>query len=308
MINPVYFSDFSYNNNYSTIKNTKLNELNNEKKYLNPKTELFTNSNSSINSDEVLNVSNLNNEFDYNSIKNLDNLDMEVKNDIIFSNNIMNKYILNPLSVIIKLSVLSCKPIGTKLHIQDNIIYFQEPGIFQSLVRYIFKSNKSHLQYLYNPIKISCQKYLSKEFIKKMPKIINLFISAKNGIENLIKTYSTCSMTVLCLKYYYVIISNYINETSNELLFTENSFKELDTKHFYTKELLEKFDNQWNASKLKIVFVLMDFLLQHDENKNKITNIKSLETIITTTDEETNNIITEYYKDSELKNNKFIIE
>jgi hypothetical protein len=116
------------------------------------------------------------------------------------------QFILNPLSVIIKLSILSFKPICTKIHIQNNVIYFQEPGIFQSLTRYIFKSNKSHLQYLYYPIKIACNKYLTKEFIKKYPKIKYIFISAKNGIENLMKTYSSCALTTLCLKYYHVII------------------------------------------------------------------------------------------------------
>jgi hypothetical protein len=300
MINPIYYSEFKYNNydnNNNTSKSKKLIDLSNENNYLKPKKELVTDG--IIYPDEETNITNINTDLDSESNKNLDS---EVKNDIIIcTNNIMKQNILNPLSVIIKLSILSCKPIGTKIHIQDNIIYFQEPGIFQSLARYIFNSNKSHLQYLYNPIKIACQKYLSKEFIKKMPRIVNIFNSAKNGIENLIKTYSTCSITVLCLKYYHVIITNFINETSNEYLFTESTFNELDTKDFYTKELLEKFENQWNTSKLKMVLILMDFLLIHDVNKNKTTNIKSLETIITNTDEETYNITTEYYKNIDLK-------
>lgn len=193
------------------------------------------------------------------------------------------QYILNPLTTIIKLSILSCKPIGTKIHIQNNVIYFQEPGMFQSLVRYIFKSNKSHLQYFYTPIKIACQRYLSKEYLKKTPNIIHLFISAKNGIENLMKTYATCSMTVLCLKYYHVILSNYICQNSNESI--------LEVTELYTKDILQKFEEQWNASKLKIVIDLMDFLLKHDTTENKTSNIKSLETIIQTIDEETQKIM-----------------
>lgn len=195
----------------------------------------------------------------------------------------VTQYILNPLTVIIKLSILSCKPIGTKIHIQNNIIYFQEPGVFQSFVRYIFKSNKSHLQYFYNPIKIACQTYLTKEFLKKTPTIVNLFISAKNGIENLMKTYIACPITVLCLKYYHVILSNFIKQTSNEYIFKEED----DTTEFYTSDVLTKFEEQWNASKLKIVIDLMDFLLKHDTVENKNSNIKSLETIIQTIDEET---------------------
>jgi hypothetical protein len=275
MINPVYYSEFSYNN-YSTIpvQPKKNNDFKNIKEENSNKLDTDMNT-------EVMNTE----------------VKIDINNDIsVCKNNIMKQYILNPLTVIIKLSVLSCKPIGTKIHIQDNIIYFNEPGIFQSLARYIFNSNKSHLQYLYNPIKIACQKYLTKEFIKTMPNIVNIFISAKNGIENLIKTYTSCSITVLCLKYYHVIITNYIKQTSNEYLFTESGFgfNEVDTKDFYTKALLDKFDNQWNTSKLKIVLDFMDFLLNHDINENKTNNIKSLETIINTNDEETQKIITNY--------------
>ena len=43
------------------------------------------------------------------------------------NNNINIKtYLLDPLSVIVKLAILSNKPIGTKLLIQNNVIYFQE--------------------------------------------------------------------------------------------------------------------------------------------------------------------------------------
>jgi hypothetical protein len=213
------------------------------------------------------------------------------KNDVQISMNVnMMQYILNPLTVIVKLSILSCKPIGTKIHIQNNIIYLQDPGIFQSFTRYIFKSNKSHLQYLYNPIKIACQTYLTKEFIKNTPKIIDVFNSAKKGIDNLIQTYTICPITVLCLKYYHVIISNHIKQISSEYV-----FKEDDTIDLYTTELITKLKEQWNTSKLNIVLELIDFLLNQDMNENIINNIKSLETIIHNMDENTNKITTEYF-------------
>ena len=54
----------------------------------------------------------------------------------------IKSYMLDPLSVIIKLAILSNKPIGTKILIQDNVIYFQEPGVFQAFCRYVLKTNK----------------------------------------------------------------------------------------------------------------------------------------------------------------------
>ena len=69
-------------------------------------------------------------------------------------------FILDPLSVIVKLAILSNKPIGTKLLIQNNVVYFQEPGPFQAFCRIFYKSNKTDLQYMYNPINIACLHFL----------------------------------------------------------------------------------------------------------------------------------------------------
>ena len=41
-------------------------------------------------------------------------------------------FLLDPLSVIIKLAILGNKPVGTKILIQNNVLYFQEPGLFQA--------------------------------------------------------------------------------------------------------------------------------------------------------------------------------
>ena len=78
----------------------------------------------------------------------------------------LRTFILDPLSVIIKLAVIGNKPVGTKILISKNIIYFQEPGPFQALCRMFFKTNKTDLQYMYNPIELACKQFLSKEFVK----------------------------------------------------------------------------------------------------------------------------------------------
>jgi hypothetical protein len=77
-------------------------------------------------------------------------------------------FLLDPLSVIIKLAIMGNKQVGTKILIQNNVIYFQEPGIFQSLTRMFYNSNKTDLQYMYNPIHIACTTFLSKESLGKI--------------------------------------------------------------------------------------------------------------------------------------------
>ena len=82
---------------------------------------------------------------------------------------ILNKlFILDPLSVIIKLVIISHKPIGTKINIYNNLIGIQEPGIFQPFVRYILNNNKDDLHYLYNPIEYACRSFLTETMMEKL--------------------------------------------------------------------------------------------------------------------------------------------
>jgi hypothetical protein len=161
--------------------------------------------------------------------------------------------ILDPLSVIIKLVVLSYKPIGTKIFISNNILYLHDPGLFQGISRYILKTNKTDLQYIYNPIQIACQTFLSKEYISKNPKIKDLFIYAKNGIERLIETYKKSSCIVLCLRYFISLISNYVDQIYNENIFHKDEM----TKN-YTKDITDKLNSQWTTEKIKIISFLAE--------------------------------------------------
>lgn len=181
-------------------------------------------------------------------------------------------FILDPLSVIIKLAILSNKPIGTKLRINNNIIYTQEPGPFQAFCRYIFKNNKTDIQYLYNPIELACQNYLTKQVIQQNPKIKDLFKCSQNGLLRLIETYKNCSVMRLCLNYYYSIITNHLEENYNETLFRKDNMT-----IFYNADVLNQMMKVWSQDKIKIVLNLTTYLSTND---NAETDVKSLETIM----------------------------
>ena len=195
-------------------------------------------------------------------------------------------FILDPLSVIIKLAILSNKPIGTKLLIQNNIIYFQEPGPFQSLCRMVYKSNKTDLQYIYNPINIACLHFLSKSSIDKTPRFKNLFLCAQNGIKKLIETYKCCSIITITLNYYYSLLTNHINQTYNDTMFVKDNIT-----CYYTQITNELFNKQWTDEKIKIVLDIITFLGKN----NNPSNVKSLETIMEDIDKNTKIIVNENY-------------
>ena len=184
----------------------------------------------------------------------------------------LHLFILDPLSVIIKLAIISNKPIGTKLRIDNNVIYLQEPGLFQGITRYFYKINKTNIQYLYNPIEIACAHYLTSEVIKQTPKIRELFKCAQNGIIKLIETYKLSSIMRICLNYYLSLISNHFEEKNNTSLFLKDGMTT-----FYTNENLDKLFKIWSQDKIKIVLNLTTFLLSDDSAE---TNVKSLETIM----------------------------
>ena len=197
-------------------------------------------------------------------------------------------YILDPLSVIIKLAILSNKQVGTKICIDKNIIYIQDPGIFQSVCRYAFKNNKTDLQFLYNPIEIACKQYLNTKTVQQYPKITDLFKCAQNGLLKLIETYRSCSIMRLCLNYFYAIISNYF------VLLQDNKFidvffrKDIMTS-LYTEEINENLQKLWSPDKIRIILNITSYLSILNENAE--TDVKSLETIIDSIDKQVQKIL-----------------
>lgn len=193
-------------------------------------------------------------------------------------------FILDPLSVIVKLAIIGNKPIGTKILIQNNVISFQEPGYFQGISRIFYKSNKTDIQYLYNPIYIACSTFLSSEYLKENNnRIKTLFGCAQKGIKRLMETYKTCSIINLVLTYYYTIITYFIENDPISNIYQKDGMTIL-----YTTELVKTLNEQWTKEKIKIILDLISFL---NNDTMAAENVKSLENIISSIDKTSQDII-----------------
>ena len=188
-------------------------------------------------------------------------------------------FVLDPLSVIIKLAILGNKPVGTKIIIHTNVMYFQEPGPFQSLCRYVYNTNKTDLQYLYNPIELAAAHFLSKEYVAKTPRVKTLFAAAQRGLDRLMETYRNSPIIRLCLHYYSVIIANHLSQTYNDAIFRKDGMSLL-----YIRETVDALNAAWTPEKIKIILDLITFLTN---DATAETNVKSLENIIDTIDKDT---------------------
>lgn len=193
--------------------------------------------------------------------------------------NAIKLYILEPLSVIIKLAIYGKKKYGCKIAIHNNIIYFHESTIIQPFIRYIFKDNKVDLQYLYNPIFIACKHYISCNNTN----IEKLFINAQKGLVKLSEIYKNYTIITHALFMYINLITFFLDNKYNDNLFIKDNMSFL-----YDDDLISKFNNIWSDERLKMVLDMLDFI---DRDKLSEKSIKCLEEFMISIDDEIKNII-----------------
>lgn len=102
--------------------------------------------------------------------------------------------ILEPLQALIQIALLAYYPTGSKLTIQNNILHIQPPSYSQSVTRWYNNDTQEDLFYLFN---IFCRfKKFYTDIKAEHAKLFELLIHlAKNGINNLIRTYNQTDKT-----------------------------------------------------------------------------------------------------------------
>ena len=187
-------------------------------------------------------------------------------------------FVLDPLSIIIKLAILSNKPIGTKFRIHDNVMYLQEPCYFQSICRIYYNTNKTEIQYLYTPIFFACDNFLNSRFTDKTPNIKKLFSCAINGLTKLKETYKTCPVIVLCLNLYIGLIENSLEEYTFDKIFKKDAMTSI-----YDETTVKCLNGFWTNDRIKVVLDLIEFLCKDYSASN---NVQALEIFINNIDSE----------------------
>ncbi len=76
-------------------------------------------------------------------------------------------YILEPMQAMLQLSLLAFCPVGSKLTIQDNLLYIQLPGVSQGIIRFFNDDAKEDLYYLFNVFRRFISYY---KFLQSSPK------------------------------------------------------------------------------------------------------------------------------------------
>lgn len=189
-----------------------------------------------------------------------------------FRNKPDKNIIIDPLSCLIKLSILKFFPIGTKISIGDNMITILDPGLLQGTYRFVKGDAREDLHNLYVPLIKSIEWYWHQEDEENNSEIKSLFEFAINGLETLRASYPINSTITHTLDLYIHHLTSKqiktlqnkdikINETSNEI-------------HEFLKHL-------WNQREIHII---IELLLEYEKNiKNNKTEKYILETILNLT-------------------------
>lgn len=179
-----------------------------------------------------------------------------------FFNKSDKKSILDPLTCIIRLAVLSFKPIGTKISVYENRISYNDPCVLQGPVRWSYGDKRGDLHNLYNPIKKALIWYdINDEEIKGIVKF------TINGINNLKKSYDPNSIITHSLDHYITLLTK--NSDNNTI---KNSNE--DTYNIIYKNLKEL----WSDREVNIIY---NILLELDKSKKSREDRDKINALIT---------------------------
>lgn len=176
---------------------------------------------------------------------------------------ILNKYkpshnvsiqLLDPLSIIIKLGIISLKPVGTKIAIFNNQLHVQDPTFLQGPIRWTYGVTREDIHLLFNPITKAIHNYSPYFDDSYKP----LFLLAIKGLEVLKQSYfNQSSILSHALEYYIFIIKNSFDSNNNDLdsLVNNNMNQSLENifSNVWTKEDINVIVNMFNIASSNIV-------------------------------------------------------
>jgi len=177
--------------------------------------------------------------------------------------------ILEPLQAMIQIALLGICPIGTKLQIQENILYIQQPTIIQGITRWYNSDKKDDLYFLYSVIKRYI-KWYNPSVNKKSPvskELYQLITSmAAEGLTNLFKTYSSSdSNTVIH------VIQMYKNllESNNDKILVDEYIVDLEKNKVNIDEVFGNIIGVYDSHILQIVYYTLKLIRDEQDKSNQ---------------------------------------
>ena len=180
-------------------------------------------------------------------------------------------FVLEPLTCMIRLAMLSFKPNGAKICVYENSIYIQEPSILQGPIRWISGDNRNDIHYLLEPITKALQKYAHKN----NNSLKNIYTLALDGLKKLKKSYikktHNSSLTTHSIDLYISKIKESLtNEEKNN---NNNILLDNDDSNNKTYESLIML---WTDEQIDIINTLFQQCQKNTDNKSYLYAIDNI--------------------------------
>lgn len=206
-----------------------------------------------------------------------------------FYNNTKPDSIIEPLTCLIRLSIINFKPLNTKLSIYNNRITYDEPNILQGAMRWSNGDNREDIHNIFNPIRKAGEWFdLNNDNLK------TIFKFSVKGLEKLKLSYNENSTIAHSIEYYILFLKNKINEKNEKneknTITTRNNKNNMNntdntdnTDNIESNSIYLKLKKLWNEREINIVNNIL-LQLEDNSNNNNITEneplIIALETIL----------------------------
>lgn len=188
--------------------------------------------------------------------------------------------ILEPLQAMVQLALLSSCPIGTKLRIQENILYLQSPTLIQPITRWYYADKKDDVYFLYGVIKRYLKWYnpRTNEKSPMSPELYQLVTSmAVEGLNQLFKTYSSSdSNTVIH------VIQMYKNllEYNNDKIMADEFVIDAEKNRINIDEVFEKIIGIYDDTLLHMLQNTLELVRAEEDETNRAYMMEGLNLIL----------------------------
>tara|TARA_B000000557_G_C20727651_1_gene422885 strand:- start:59 stop:694 length:636 start_codon:yes stop_codon:yes gene_type:complete len=171
--------------------------------------------------------------------------------------------ILDPLTTMFRLSMLSFKPLGTKLSVYKNTMNYVEPGAFQGVYRWTFGEGRDDLHNIYRPI----QKFLNW-YSREDETISKLIDFSIQGLQKLSESYAQDSIIHHSIKLYILMLEN------NKPMEDEHEEKEVNN------QIYESFKGLYEKNEINLLVGMLE-LAKREQDQEKVNSfLKSIDTLL----------------------------
>jgi glutathionylspermidine synthase len=174
--------------------------------------------------------------------------------------------ILEPICCIFRMILLNYKNKGTKISITNNSLYYNEPTVYQGMLRSYNGDTREDLHNLYNPFLKAFEWYINdvEDSIYQY-----FYKECYKGLEKLVSSYEKGSIIHHTLTHYCTMFNDRINHKLVDI-------KDLEKE----SPLLNDLKNFWDEDELLIVYQTLQYLEKCKDDSEKNIYFKIIDDII----------------------------